>query len=74
MPKVEGGPKGLNSLLERVYSDCMRRHNNEQRCSTAAWTAAKSAGWYKDKDGKWKKKTTAKKSLDGKGFKPEGIL
>ena len=74
MPQVAGGPKELNSLLERVYSDCMRRHNDKGRCSASSWAAAKAAGWHKGKDGKWKKKKAAKKLDDGKGFKPEGIL
>ena len=56
MPQIKGGPKSLNVLLERVYADCMSEHNNESRCSAAAWTAARNDGWEKGKDGKWHKK------------------
>ena len=56
MPKVSGGPKELNSLLERVYSSCMSSRNNKSMCSATAWSAAKGAGWSRGKDGKWKRK------------------
>ena len=56
MPQVKEGPKGLNSLLESVYSSCMKKRNNQAVCSMEAWTAAKNAGWFKTKDGKWKRK------------------
>lgn len=56
MPQVSGGPKTLNSLLERVYSSCMARRKNKSMCSATAWSAAKGAGWYRDKDGKWKQR------------------
>lgn len=56
MPRVAKGPKELNDLLERVYTSCMKTHNNKMLCSKNAWAVAKNAGWYKDKDGKWKKK------------------
>jgi hypothetical protein len=57
MPQVPNGPKGLNSLLESVYSGCMKEHNDKGRCSATAWQAAKNAGWYRGKDGKWHKKS-----------------
>lgn len=57
MPKVEGAPAELNSLLEEIYNKCMLKHNNEAMCSASAWSAVKDAGWHKDKkNGKWKKK------------------
>ena len=56
MPQVKGGPASLNSLLERVYSDCMKRRNNPSMCSQSAWGAAKNADWVRGSDGKWHKR------------------
>ena len=55
MPKIIGGPKKLNNLLESVYSSCIIGGGSETSCSKQAWGAAKNAGWKKDKDGNWKK-------------------
>lgn len=57
MPKIENGPAELNSLLESVYSECMKKRKNETRCSKIAWGAASNAGWHKNKKGEWKKKS-----------------
>lgn len=57
MPQVEGAPSALNTLLEEVYSTCMKEHNNEKKCSKIAWGAAENAGWHKNKKGKWVKKS-----------------
>jgi len=59
MPQVSDGPKELNDLLESVYSECMKKIKNETKCSKIAWGAASNAGWHKDKDGNWKKKSDA---------------
>lgn len=56
MPTVKNAPKELNDLLEEVYNECMKNHNNEAMCSASAWTAVKDAGWHKNKVGEWKKK------------------
>ncbi len=56
MPQVKDGPASLNNLLERVYSDCMKRRNNPSMCSQSAWSAAKNAGWFRGSDGKWHKR------------------
>lgn len=61
MPKVEGAPKGLNALLEEVYSECIASGKEKGVCSASAWSAAKGAGWYKGKDEKWHKKIKLKK-------------
>lgn len=55
-PQVKGGPSGLNSLLEKVFKNCMKDKNNETSCSKIAWDAAKKAGWRKGPDEKWHKR------------------
>ncbi len=70
MPTVSGGPKGLNSLLERVYGGCMARTKNAMRCSRIAWSAAKGAGWFKGKDGKWHKRKNDESIKDKVDAKP----
>lgn len=62
MPQIKNGPKALNELLERVYASCMNEKNNKTTCSKIAWTAAYSAGWYRDKSGKWKKRKVKTKT------------
>ncbi len=57
MPKVEGGPDQLNTLLEEVYNSCMATKKNKAVCSATAWSAAEGAGWHKNKEGKWTKKS-----------------
>lgn len=64
MPQISGGPKGLNSLLESVYSNCISGGGKKSTCSAVAWQAAENAGWNKNKDGKWvKKNQETKKSM-----------
>ena len=60
MPQVSGVPKELNRLLESAYSSCMADKNNKALCSKISWGAARNAGWYKDKDGQWKKRKKKK--------------
>lgn len=73
MPQVKGGPPEMNKLLEKVYQDCMKRHNDEKRCSTASWTAIENAGWRKNKEGKWVKGKAKKKKLKFENrFSPRG--
>jgi len=60
MPQVKDGPQELNSLLERIYANCMESKKDAQTCSMVAWSSAKDAGWYKGKDGKWHKRSIAK--------------
>lgn len=56
MPKVPGGPKSLNDMLETVYAAALKEYDgDEAKASAAAWAAAEKAGWKKDKDGKWVK-------------------
>lgn len=59
MPKIEDGPKELNDLLENVYAQCMKDKKNATRCSKTAWGAAENAGWHKNKQGKWIKKSAS---------------
>jgi cation transport regulator ChaB len=54
MPQVDG-PKGLNTLLENVYSDCKKNGGTEEACSKQAWSVAKKS-YYKDSKGKWRKR------------------
>jgi len=57
MPQVEGGPEGLNSLLESVYNSCMTKGElGAERCAKSAWGAVKNAGWSKEGE-IWKKNT-----------------
>ena len=64
MPQVSDGPKELNTLLEEVYSECMKKKKNAGYCSRISWTAAENAGWHKGKDGKWKKKSDSEARKD----------
>ena len=64
MPQVADGPKGLNDLLEEAYSNCMKERNNAKKCSKIAWGAAENAGWHKNKDGKWVKKSAEEMKKD----------
>jgi len=68
MPQVTDGPKKLNDLLEQVYSECIASKKSAKYCSKIAWTAVENAGWAKDKDGKWHKKSAeeAKKDMIAK--------
>ena len=54
-PQVKDAPKEFNALLEEIYRNCMRRYEDEKMCSMTAWDAVKKT-WFKDKDGKWKKR------------------
>lgn len=57
MPKIKDGPIELNDLLEEIYNECMKKHNNEAICSASAWNGVKNAGWRRDaKTNTWKKK------------------
>lgn len=64
MPKVEGGPESLNTLLEEVYNSCMATKKDKGVCSATAWSAAKGAGWHKNKEGKWTKKSAEEMKRD----------
>ena len=55
MPKVDGGPEGLNKILEKAYATCMVKRNDKTRCSKIAWSAAKKV--YKKEGGKWVKRS-----------------
>lgn len=66
-PSVKGGPAGLNSLLEKVFTGCMKGGKGETVCSKIAWDAAKKAGWRKGGDGKWHKKSV-QKTQDNVGY------
>jgi hypothetical protein len=56
MPKVEGAPKELNTLLETVYAKALKEYKGDKaKASASAWATAKGAGWKKVK-GKWVKK------------------
>jgi hypothetical protein len=57
MPQVAGGPKDLNNLLESVYQSCRSDGGSKTKCSKEAWAAARSAGWRKDDEGNWVKKS-----------------
>lgn len=63
-PQVKDGPKGLNSLLEEVFTGCTKGGKDETSCSKIAWDAAKKAGWAKGPDEKWHKKGAQKTQED----------
>ena len=54
MPQVEGGPEGLNTLLEAVYTNAKKQGHSEESASKIAWAAAKQK--YGKIDGKWTRK------------------
>ena len=56
MPKVHGGPKALNDLLEGTFNGCVRGGGSDSQCSAVAWANAKRQGWHKDRKGNWVKK------------------
>ena len=62
MPQIKNGPVTLNTLLEEVYSKCMKKHKNEAMCSMSAWSVAKESGWRLGKDKKWHKKINIKEN------------
>ena len=54
MPQVEGGPRGLNSILESAYASARAQGHDKGSASAIAWTAAKEE--YKKQGGKWIRK------------------
>lgn len=54
MPQVNGGPKGLNSILESAYAAARAQGHDKGSASAIAWTTAKEE--YKKQGGKWIKK------------------
>lgn len=54
-PQVPGGPKELNDDLERIYKALIAQGYSPSSASAMAWAQVKKK-WYKDKDGKWKKR------------------
>src|SRR5712692_7881059 len=63
MPQVDNAPAGLNSLLDKGYRGALTTYKGDQKKAAAtAWTAAKGAGWHKDKSGSWKKKGESESS------------
>lgn len=57
MPQIKDAPKKVNEILEAAYQNCLKEKGyDKERCSKIAYGALKNAGWYKDTDGKWKKK------------------
>jgi len=66
-PEAGDAPKAVKDILQSAYSSCRSRwkqdypsdtlEKNKTRCSKIAWAAVHNAGWFKDSDGKWKKKS-----------------
>lgn len=54
MPFVEGGPKDLNSILERTYQQALSQGQDKSSASAIAWSTAKRE--YKKKGDKWVEK------------------
>lgn len=54
MPQIEGGPKGLNSILESAYAGARAQGKDKGTASAIAWGAAKNS--YKKTGGKWVEK------------------
>ncbi len=55
MPQIEGAPKALNELLERVSSKCEVDGGSKESCARIAFKAAENAGWSKNAEGDWTK-------------------
>jgi len=54
MPQVEGGPSGLNRILEGAYRSAVSSGKDKGTASAIAWSAAKAK--YKKSKGKWVRK------------------
>jgi len=54
MPQVEGGPAGLNRILEGAYSSAISSGKDKGTASAIAWSAAKDK--YKKKGDQWVRK------------------
>jgi len=52
MPQIEGGPKGLNSILESAYSAAIGSGHDKGTASAIAWSAAKNK-YKQNKNGNW---------------------
>ena len=48
-------PKSGKALWEKVYQKAKKDGDSEEKAAKKAWGAVKSAGWSKDKEGKWHK-------------------
>jgi len=55
-------PKSGKKLFEEIYNTALKGAcKGDKSCAAAsAWTGVKNAGWSKDKDGKWHKKSDVK--------------
>lgn len=50
-------------LWEKIYNDSKSKGDSEEIAARKAWAGIKSAGWHKDKDGKWVKSSFAEFSM-----------
>lgn len=53
-------PAEGKKIYERVYQEYKDKDMSDEDAAKRAWGAVKSAGWYQEKDGVWKKKETKK--------------
>lgn len=56
MPEPGNAPPELQGLLDKVYKTARKQYGDKAKASAVAWAAAKNAGFFKAKDGQWKKK------------------
>jgi hypothetical protein len=59
-------PAEGKTLWESVYEE--NKDKGEERAAQIAWGAVRKAGWEKDKDGKWHKKSTKQNQQDLEGL------
>lgn len=56
-------PESGKKLWEKVYDDSKENGDSEEVAARKAWAAVKNAGWSKDSEGKWHKKSITEMSL-----------
>jgi hypothetical protein len=56
-------PEG-KKIYEAVYKSYKEKEMSDEEAAKRAWGAVKQAGWYREKDGTWKKKDTKQNQQD----------
>ena len=49
-------PSKAQTIFRKAFNSAIKQGLSEERAFKIAWSAVKKAGYYKDKDGKWKKR------------------
>lgn len=50
-------PAEAKKIWEKVYNEAKNAGDSEEKAAKKAWGSVKNAGWSKDEDGKWHKKS-----------------